>query len=150
MRWSAAQRREAEALDIVLYDKPLEPPRGAVPGPDGGSPRLAFKGEKARAAFVRDCKRQVAGSCEQGARAACAVKAVRHCSGPVWLRWLGLGRAGKSWEEQEACEAAQAAACMAEAAPQCAGHAESFCELVAERDRRGVQLAPAEGGGARR
>jgi len=42
MRWTAEQRRKAEALDITLYDRPKPPVRGAVAGPDG--PQLVSGG----------------------------------------------------------------------------------------------------------
>jgi hypothetical protein len=35
MRWTTAQRQEAEALDLTLYDRPLPPPRVPVNGPSG-------------------------------------------------------------------------------------------------------------------
>ncbi|KAI8465722.1 MAG: hypothetical protein J3K34DRAFT_525143 [Monoraphidium minutum] len=131
MRWTRAQRAEAEALDVTLFEQPLALARQPVPGPSG--PELRFKNERERAQFHFSCSRQVAANCRRGARAGCAVKAARECRGPAWLRWLGINT-GRPWQEQDACEAAAMERCLDAADAACDAHGAAFCTLVTERD----------------
>lgn len=95
---------------------------------------------------MTDCTRTLAKhkahTAVQTSRAQCAVAASQQARPSLWAQVTGSSRSQQARQQQAERERAAFDACMAAAAPQCAEHAEQFCNEafddahVAERRKK--------------
>uniref|UniRef100_A0A383WPG0 Uncharacterized protein n=1 Tax=Tetradesmus obliquus TaxID=3088 RepID=A0A383WPG0_TETOB len=123
--------QQCSELGITIWKQRIHPVRVPHKARDG-SLLLDFPSEAARQQFKQACIHKVSSNCLDGARSGCCLRAMDHCRGPAWLRWLPWNNS-KPWAELEACEDRYVEACMAANAKGCTDHAESFCTLVVAR-----------------